>query len=75
MLKFMVISEKTGQPMASGGLPAPIADYVDQVICYIGGLSAVGRQARDDRRQDHEYRLRCRWGTPQSSAPSPMFEV
>ena len=39
MLKFMVISEKTGQPIGFWrSFLRQIAHYVDQVICYIGYL-------------------------------------
>jgi uncharacterized RDD family membrane protein YckC len=43
MLKFMVISEKTGQPIGFWrSFLRQIAHYVDQVICYIAICSRCG---------------------------------
>ncbi len=69
MLKFMVISEKTWQPI--GFWPSflrQIAHYVDQVICYIGYLLPLW----DDKRQTIADKIMSTVcvpvGTPQ---PSP----
>ena len=61
VMKFKVISEKTWQPIGFWlSLRAP-----DRPLCrpthllHRLSVSAVGRQASDDRRQDHEHRLRA----------------
>ena len=76
MLKFMVISEKTGQPIGFWrSFLRQIAHYVDQVICYIGYLLPLW----DDKRQTIADKIMSTVcvpvGTPQPSAPTPMFEV
>ena len=56
MMKFKVVSEKTWQPIGFGmSIVRQLAHIVDGAVCYIGYfVPAVGRQAADAGRQDHD---------------------
>ena len=65
IMKFKVVSEKTGQPIGFGlSIVRQLAHIIDGAICYIGYLvPAVGRQEADHRRQDHDNHLLAALGT------------
>ena len=71
VMKFKVISEKTGQPIGFGlSIVRQLAHVVDGSICYIGFLFPLwDAKTADSRRQDHVDDLcACRTGGAQPAA-------
>ena len=65
IMKFKVVSEKTGQPIGFGmSIVRQLAAHHRRCdLLHRLSVPAVGRQAADDRRQDHDNGLRAALGT------------